>query len=341
MTRLAAHVLLEREWAEFNGLHPDNVVVCSSGTAALHLALEALGLDHGASPYLGGHGLGHEVIVPDYTMVACPRAVSLAGMVPVFVDCDNRLLLDLDPAMCKEAKCTASVAVMPVHVYGRRVNVGDVLDMAEARGLAVVEDLAEAHGVRPHPDSDAACWSFYKNKIVAGEEGGAVWFRNRNHARKARQLRTLGFTEAHDYRHVPRGHNYRLADCLAELVLRSIKDYPHNYRARREAETEYDALCPSGWRMPPRDAPWVYDLCVKGMTDGRRYEVVSGLNRMGVAARHGFVRMSEQEEYRKCRVVRGTRPDVTGEVIYLPLTLRLDRAGYAAIFDYIRKVVGA
>ena len=75
---------LEREWAEWNHLDPAGMVVCSSGTAALHLALEALCLG------------GAEIIVPDYTMIACARAVTLAGCTPVFVDCDERLLMDLE-----------------------------------------------------------------------------------------------------------------------------------------------------------------------------------------------------------------------------------------------------
>lgn len=81
---MEAYQRLEKEWAEFNGLDSAGMVACSSGTAALHLALEAFRLPPGS-----------EVLVPDYTMVACPRAVAMAGLTPVFVDCDKRLLMDL------------------------------------------------------------------------------------------------------------------------------------------------------------------------------------------------------------------------------------------------------
>lgn len=75
---------LELQWAEFNDLDPAGMVVCASGTAALHLALESLQLPPGS-----------EVITGDFNMIAVPRAIAMAGLTPVFVDCDERLLMDL------------------------------------------------------------------------------------------------------------------------------------------------------------------------------------------------------------------------------------------------------
>mgnify|MGYP000263818837 CR=1 FL=1 len=100
-----------------------------------------------------------------------------------------------------------------------------------------MEDRAEAHGV-DFGDyiPDAACWSFYRNKIVAGEEGGAIAFKNPRHASVAKSLRSLGFTTSHDFYHVPRGHNYRLANCLAQLVLSSLANVDANLAKRRQLE---------------------------------------------------------------------------------------------------------
>lgn len=81
---MEAYESLEQEFAQWQGLDPRGMVACSSGTAALHLALEALQLPQGS-----------QVIVPDYSMIACPRAVVLADLRPVFVDCDEQLLMDL------------------------------------------------------------------------------------------------------------------------------------------------------------------------------------------------------------------------------------------------------
>ena len=161
---------LEAEWAEFNGLDPNGMVACSSGTAALHLALESFCLPPNS-----------EVITPDFTMVACARAVTLAGTKPVFVDCDERLMMDVTLVeSCVREKlgeeiyaggdlvgwkglATAPWVIMPVHVYGRQCDMDALARVACKYDLVIVEDLAEAHSVRPHPSTDAACWSFFKN----------------------------------------------------------------------------------------------------------------------------------------------------------------------------------
>ncbi len=298
------------------------------------MALEAFRLPAGA-----------EVIVPDYTMIACARAVTLAGLTPVFVDCKENLLAD--DLLMNAAVSSDTGAIMLVHVYGRQHKHLEVLaacnislEVGRGSKIMVVEDLAEAHGVRPHPETHAACHSFYRNKIVAGEEGGAVWFRDPDHARLARQLRCLGFTDAHDFAHVPRGHNYRLANCLAERVLDSLSRVEENVARRRWVEAFLDAVCPQGFRMPRRDAPWVYDLRLRGSSAAKLNEVVAALRAKGIEARHGFKPMSGQAEYARCRRVVG--PDgsmaerLAQEVLYLPLT----GAAPTWAFDVIHDVWG-
>lgn len=335
---MEAYELLEKEVAEWSGM--PHVVACSSGTAALHLALESLQLL-----------VGSWVIVPDFTMVACPRAVTLAGLEPVLVDCDERLCMRPDWSVNHE-----TTAVMFVHVYGRRCVFPEAWDEF-APSLKVVEDLAEAHGVEPHPLTDAACWSFYKNKIIAGEEGGAVAFRDPKHAARARQLRSLGFTDDHDFVHVPRGCNYRLSNANAGAILPNFNlvtwqswDYQNdgervrwknNVRRRRKVESWYDELCPAEYRMPPRDAPWVYDIRVPGMSALRQTELVRALQAEGIAARHAFKPCSTQEEYRHCPVYgSGNAVVAAREVIYLPLDPgKVTRATCKKSFEVVDRVL--
>lgn len=323
---MQAYERLEYEWAAFNQLDPIGMVACASGTAALHLALQAM-------------RLRGEIIMPDYTMVACARAATLAGMTPVFVDCDSRLCLSTFPYSVEVERETIKAA-LPVHIYGRYCDMDYIIKKALAR--RVVEDLAEAHGVRPHEDTDAACWSFYKNKIVAGEEGGAVWFRDPEHARHAKQLRSLGFTDAHDYTHVPYGHNYRMSDVHAELILRSLSNFHENVLRRRQAEAWYEEQCPAEWRMPERQAPWVYDIRIPGLTWLKQTEIVIALQRAGIAARFGFKPMTLQEEYASCRKVGGENARRAGhEIIYLPLTPgQVTPASARQAFEAIKQCVG-
>lgn len=305
--------LLERRWAEWNNLNPAGMVACSSGTAALHLAFEALELPRGS-----------HVVMSDYNMVACPRAAVMAGLTPVFVDCDWRLTID--PHRTHEAlpNHDGTATVLATHVYGRSGNIPDLINLwkvLENRKVRIVEDLAEAHGVKPQPCSSAACWSFYKNKVIGGEEGGAVWFCNPLRAKLARKLRCLGFTGAHDYTHVPRGHNYRLANCLAEKILVSLDQVDENLKKRREIEAMHDQRCPPAWRMPERQVPWVYDLRVPGMDAETQTDVVMALRDVNIQARHGFKPMTWQREFYDPTTKEVTKAGrAATEVIYLPLS---------------------
>ena len=296
---------LELKFSEWNELDPAGMVACSSGTAALHLALEAMNdVPEG------------RVILPDLTMVACPRAVVMAGKDCRFVDCEDDLQINsyrIEPHVIPLVD-----TIMAVHIYGRTCDMVNINGIAHRSCLRVVEDLAEAHGVQPHASTDAACWSFYKNKIVHGEEGGAVWFRDPDHARLARQLRSLGFTDAHDFTHVPRGHNYRMSNAHASLILPSLAEADVNLAKRRQVEQWYDAKVPKEWKMPPRDVVWVYDLRIPGMTSERQDQLVRGLNQRGVAARHCFKPMTTMEEWQGQQPVSPNALRLSQEVIYLP-----------------------
>ena len=307
---------LEVEFAKLYGMDPDNVVACSSGTAALHLGMEAMMLP-----------LYSRVIIPDYTMVACARAVTLAGHFPVFMDCLDNLLIspeETNTFLYNRLHDRSRVdpfpnVIMAVHVYGRYCDMDAFDKIRHEYKMILIEDLAECHGIRPHHSTDVACWSFYKNKIVHGEEGGMVYFRNKFFAKRARSLRSLGFTEQHDFLHHPRGHNYRLANCLAELILPSLLLLPENLARRREIEKVYNVYCPDTWRMPHRDVVWVYDLKLPKATIEEKNAVVAKLNSEGIQARNGFVPMTLQPEYYKKDHKSSVAHKCHREILYLPV----------------------
>ncbi len=321
---------LEKSWAEWNDLDPAGMVACSSGTSALHLAIEALQLPQGS-----------QVIVPDFTMIACARAVTLAGMNPVFVDCEENLLMHKYFATTVQNFHNSS-AIMAVHIYGRRCDMNWPTTCETHHKIKVIEDMAEAHGIKLHPSTDAACWSFYCNKIVHGEEGGAVYFRDSRHANLARKLRSLGFTDNHDFWHVPRGMNYRMSNVHAELILKSLSQADANIEKRRLIENWYDAACPDEWKMPKRDVVWVYDLRIPGLTSEKQNEIVKLLNANGYAARHAFKPCHLQPEYKNCKVIGGDVAErMNREVIYLPVNpKRMTLEMVKRPFELIKSVVG-
>jgi perosamine synthetase len=283
---LQTYDVLERQLAEWSGIesHPNNVVVCSSGTAALHLALEALRLEALRPQFM-------DIQIPNYTMVACARAAVLAGLRPKFIDCREQDLLIQTNEMCDFRR------VMPVHIYGRRC---DMEAVHEYSPPLVVEDMAEIHGVKPHSRSDAACWSFYHNKIVAGQEGGAVWFRSTYAAQRARALRSLGMQEPYIYQHLPRGHNYRLSNAHAAFILQSLSAFDTNVLRRREVEGWFDKYLPQEFHAPTgREAVWVYDVRLpRRLAPHALQALVSRLNEEGYLVRPGFVPMLSQDEFR-------------------------------------------
>lgn len=298
-------------------------VACSSGTAALHLALEALQLPKGS-----------QVLVPEFTMIASARAVVMAGLKPIFIDCDHRLCMNVDQL---EMMMTPQVsAIMPVHVYGRLCNMQAIGEFANKYNLAIIEDCAESIGaVHDHSFSNAVCYSFYKNKVVAGEEGGMACLRYKGSADRARAMRCQGFTPSHDFLHTPGGFNYRMADSQASLVLDSFQKRQANIAARTQVEDYYYQTVPSKWHMPSRSICWVYDI---RLPDTDTAKVVKELNDQGIAARHAFKPMSQQPEFRG-HYSHLQAYAYSQEVIYLPAGPWWTKKNVEDIVDAVKQAV--
>jgi len=315
---MEAYESLEKSWGERVGR--PNTVVCATGTAALHLALESFCFP-----------LGSEVIVPEYTMVACARAVTMAGLKPVFVDCGSDLLIN--PDLIEKKITPKTVAIMPVHIYGRRCAMDQIIEIADK--LVVVEDCSEYHGGPIHPESEVCCWSFYKNKIVAGEEGGAISFRDDLTGRTeyAKCLRSHGFGLEQSHYHSPRGLSARMSNAHASVILANLSRFDENLKARRQIESWYDELIPTDLQMPARDVVWVYDLRLP--TDADQGRIVWGLNEKAIAARHGFKPMSYQPEYQQI-LIDSSRLCAWKEslrIIYLPVYPTMPQTRVREIVD--------
>src|SRR5438093_11340931 len=153
----------EREFAAFCGAA--HGIAVANGTMALHLALAAAGV-----------GRDDEVLLPSLTFVATASAVTYCGATPIFVDSSPETW-QLD-ARALQAKLTPRTkAIIPVHLYGHPCDMDPILELAARRGLAVVEDAAEAHGaeyrgLRVGAIGSVGCFSFYGHKIITTGEGG-------------------------------------------------------------------------------------------------------------------------------------------------------------------------
>ncbi|MFF3445111.1 DegT/DnrJ/EryC1/StrS family aminotransferase [Streptosporangium sp. NPDC002721] len=269
----------EEEFAQYNGLSYG--VACSSGTTALTLALRALGV-----------GPGDEVLVPEFTMVATAWAVTYTGAVPVFVDCADDL--NIDVSLIESRITPRTKVIMPVHVYGRRCDMDAIMKLAHEYNLRVVEDSAEAHGVRPV--GDIACFSLFANKIITAGEGGVCVTNSEHLAQQMAHLRSMAFSKEHDFIHKKLAYNFRMTNMQAAVALAQLEQIDEILAIRKRIENHYD----SGLDgidgvtiMPPRDVLWMYDIRVE-----RREELREFLTDAGIETRPFFQPMSRQPMYR-------------------------------------------
>ena len=223
----------EAEWAAYcDCLH---CVGLSDGTAAIELALRALGV-----------GKGDEVIVPANTFIATFEAVVAVGALPVPVDVDPHTLLMT--AAQVDAACTGkSAAVIAVHLFGQPVNMDAINAVARRRGLLVLEDAAQAHGAtwrgqRAGSMSDAGCFSFYPGKnLGALGDGGAVVTNSPLVAEKIRSLANHGREAGAPERHSLIGANHRLDGLQAAVLSAKLRHLDRWNAARAKIARRYAA----------------------------------------------------------------------------------------------------
>ncbi|MFB0632672.1 DegT/DnrJ/EryC1/StrS family aminotransferase [Streptomyces sp. AB3(2024)] len=236
----------EEEFARYceNG----HCVGVGSGLDALELTLRALGI-----------GEGDEVIVPGHTFVATWLAVSATGARPVPVDPEPGSCL-IDPDRIAAAITDRTRAVMPVHTYGHPVDLDAVEAVTAPRGIAVVEDAAQAHGARYRGrrigSRYAAAFSFYPGKnLGALGDGGAVVTSDPALAERIRLLRNYGAREK--YRHEVRGTNSRLDEVQAAALRVKLPRLDAWNARRREIAARYgEGLAGLPGLTVPSVAPW-------------------------------------------------------------------------------------
>jgi len=311
--------ILEKEFASYIGVN--SCVAVNTGTAALHIALEALELPPES-----------EVIVPQYTMVATAWAVHYAGLKPVFVDCCDDLLIDINKIKNKINKNTK--IIMLTHVYGRVVNMSEIVALAKKHNLRVIEDAAEAHGCthsgKMVGSFDIGCFSFYRNKIICGEEGGAVVSNDEEFLERVRDMKSMSFGVEHNYMHKRIGFNYRMTNSQAEIILSSLNEVEKNIKIRKNNELLYNSLIDKKYHMPERQVPWVYDIKVNDN------KIVDLLREKGIAARYGFKPVGTCAPFN--RSAKGTKSlELSKKIMYFPLMLKDEKI--IKIVDQFKKIL--
>ncbi|HSL11193.1 MAG TPA: DegT/DnrJ/EryC1/StrS family aminotransferase [Actinomycetota bacterium] len=228
----------EDRWAAYCGRR--HAVGVANGTDGLELALRALGIGH-----------GDEVIVPTNTFVATVEAVVFAGATPRLIDVDPRSLV-IDPSAIDDAITPRTAAVVAVHLHGNMPDMDAVTRVADARGIAVLEDAAQAHGAtwRGRPAGSfgvASCFSFYPGKnLGAFGDAGAVVTDDEELAATIRSLANHGRAAAGPNVHERLGRNSRLDTLQAAVLSAKLRRLDAwNERRRRAADIYRSQLPPS------------------------------------------------------------------------------------------------
>jgi perosamine synthetase len=203
----------ESRFAEAIGV--SEAIAVSNGTAALHLALHAVGV-----------GPGDEVVVPDLTFAATAHAVLMTGAKPVFVDVDP-VTWCLRPHLVERALSRRTKAVIAVHLYGHPADIPALRKICSPGGIALVEDAAEALGtsieaVKAGALGDVAAFSFYGNKTITTGEGGMVTTNDQRLAERIRFLKDHGMSPERRYYHSELAFNCRMTNMQAALGVAQI-----------------------------------------------------------------------------------------------------------------------
>ena len=231
---------LERQFAEYTGA--THALAVSNGTAALHLALLAVGCGH-----------GDEVILPSLNFVAAANVVALVGATPVFCDITGTDDLNLDAADLEAAMTPRTKAVIVLHYAGYACDLDAVLDVAERNGVVVIEDAAHAPGSRLRDRAlgtfgSIGCFSFFANKNLPVGEGGMVVTSDIELAERLGLLRSHGMTtltwqrhtgHASSYDVVEPGLNYRLDELRAAIAAAQLAKLDVRNDARRRHALHY------------------------------------------------------------------------------------------------------
>jgi dTDP-4-amino-4,6-dideoxygalactose transaminase len=249
----------EREFAAWAGAK--HALATNSGTAALHVALAAAGI-----------GPGDEVLTPAFSFVASAMSILHCGAVPVFVDIEP-ITFGMDPALVEKAVTSRTKAIMPVHIHGTPCDLTNLMEIARARGLKVIEDAAQAHGAaigskKVGTFGAVGCFSLQSSKNLACGEGGVLVTDDDELLDRANRTRMFGedvkfADEAHydinrpldgsrAYDSKTIGWMYRLPEMSAALARSQLRRLDAwNEQARRNASVLSAALAKLPGVTPP------------------------------------------------------------------------------------------
>ncbi len=330
----------EEDFAKYIGTK--YAVASMNGTAALHLALVALGI-----------GKGDEVVVPSLTYISCANVVRYTGAEPSFVDSHPDYWC-MDPEKLEESINKKTKAIMPVHVYGHPCDMDKIMKIAKEHDLYILEDCAESHGATykgrmTGTFGDISCYSFFGNKVLTTGEGGMSNTNDEKLCEDMMKLRTHGVSSLtkSNYEFDRVGYNYRMTNFQAALGSSQLRKIGKVIAKRRKVAQMYKkhlkdnekiTLMPKmKWANP---VYWLYTILVDH--NENRNRVMEELKKNGIDSRPAFPSIPLQKPYINHKKYVDTYRiayDIGRKGINLPSSYNLTDADVGRICNIIESVV--
>lgn len=323
---------LEKKIAEYHDA--SEAVGVASGTDALHLAVEALGI-----------GEGDEVITTPFTFFATAEAILYTGAKPVFADIDQDTM-NIDPVEIESKITQRTKAIMPVHIFGHPADMERIINLAKKYNLRIIEDCAQSFGAQINGKKtgsfgDMGCFSFYPSKnLGAFGDGGMVLLSDPSVADDIRRLRNHGSKGA--YRHESVGFNSRLDEIQAGILLVKLRRIDEYNNKRRQKAALYNELL-SDTVVKPVEKPGAYHVYHQYTIRSRqRDEIQKHLSKNSVSSVVYYpIPLHLQEAIGFLGYKKGDFPvteEISEKVLSLPMYPDLEETSVRKIADIINNV---
>ena len=319
----------------------------NSGTSALHAILLAYDI-----------GPGDEVIVPSFTFIATANAPLFVGAKPIFADIEEETY-GLGPEDVERKITSKTKAILPIHYGGIPCCARELREIADAHGLILIEDAAEAFGARIGEKKvgtfgHSAMFSFCQNKIITTGEGGAIVTDSEEIYEKLKLIRSQGRLETADYfasaeymDYVTLGYNFRLSDISAALGIAQLNKVDKIIEMRRRNAEYMSQMLSTIAAITPPEVPeeyfhvyQMYAIRVKGDKDSRD-GLMSYLGSKGIMTKVNFHPVHLTKFYRERLGHRAGELPVTERVSGQEVTLPMYPALTGDEIGYIAKEIGS
>jgi perosamine synthetase len=316
-------------------------IAVSNGSAALDIAVKALGI-----------GYGDEVILPTFTIISPTQSIVSIGAIPVLVDSDE-LTWNMDVTQIESKITSKTKAILVVHIYGLPVEMDPVLELCSRYNLFLIEDAAEMHGQtykgkKCGSFGDISIFSFYPNKHITTGEGGMLVTNSPELNLRCKKLRNLAFEpDNRRFVHYEIGWNYRMTNMQAALGLAQLENIDYHIQRKREIGYIYqDRLKDlTGFQQPlskteyAENIFWVYGLV--GYSENQSQLLLQKLTKNSIGTRPFFWCMHEQPVFRKMGFFKNESYPVAEKMarngFYLPSGLGLNNSDINIVCETLIK----